>query len=166
MLFCDEANEKFQSAECNIDKVRELVQTQPPIRRISIRLANTETTFPTRQPPLVAYRYNYKYPKHPFVPSQCKVFKHDCVLFPFDPSEVSKLQKDVFSSNTVRVGELKRITSLKQLQRYHTIQAPIAIHNYEGNLYYRTDVYEDLKQGKGLDLSFVLTSTDDNGRIQ
>ena len=168
MLFCDEANENFKSAKCKIDKVRELTRNQPPIRSISIRRADTETTFPTHHPPLVAYRYNYERPEPLFDQSQCKskMFMNDCVLFPFDPSEVSELQKELFSCNTYRVGELKCITSLRKLQHYHAIEAPIAIHNYEGNLYHRTDVYEDLEQCKGLHLSFVLTSTDDNGRIQ
>ena len=166
VLFCPEANEKYQTERCDISSIRETIESSHQNYAVTIKLPvfqeNAEPTenepepVPTYHPLLLAYRYRYSETEEQA--EEFQLFMNDLVLFQIDRVKAKALQKDLKSYNISRHDQMKSL-SIDELQQLHNKRQKVAVRNLKGRLH-PYDLAKDIKDNKGLRLLFVLDKDD------
>ena len=161
VLFCAEANEKYQTERCDISSIRKTVSHQNCTVTIKLPVfeENAEPTdqpiIPTDHPQLLEYRYRYSE-----IGEQAEdfLFMNDLVFFPINRDKAEALQRELNSYNLFRYNQLKSF-SIDELQQLHNERQKVAVRNLKGRLHPYT-FQEDIENKKGLRLLFVLDKDD------
>ena len=167
VLFCAEANEKYQTEKCNIDMIREAISERPQTYTTTLEFPNFDTDsepsdkpdpISTHCPLLLAYRYSYERTSEQA--EECRLFMNDTVFFPFDFAKSNKLQKDLNSYNLYRQNKLKSFSRC-ELQQCHIKRQRVAVRDLTGRLE-PYNFNECIRKNRGLKLQFKLDNSEDD----
>ena len=142
-------SEPIESSSAQVQSIEECITLFPGLSKNL-----NEMPFSPAHPPLIGYRYKLRSENVP----DNKKFLNDSAFLPIPAkqrSEAAILQKELKNLNRFCQAELYK-TSYQELQRCHSRQTPVRVHNFQGRLDPSVDIEKDERDQIPVRITFVL----------